>query len=143
MRIRTALAYLLLLQLCCLPLAGKVKHRPNVILIMADDLGYHDLSSYGHPRIKTPVLDQIAREGVKLTSFYAGATVCTPSRMALLTGAYPTRLGWSKGVIGHIMKKGEGLNPAALTIGEVFRDSGYRTGMFGKWHLGDLSLIHI
>ena len=104
---------------------------------MADDLGYHDLSSYGHPRIKTPVLDQIAREGVKLTSFYAGATVCTPSRMALLTGAYPTRLGWSKGVIGHIMKKGEGLNPAALTIGEVFRDSGYRTGMFGKWHLGD------
>ena len=137
MRIRNALAYLLLLQLCCLPLAGEVKHRPNVILIMADDLGYHDLSSYGHPRIKTPVLDQIAREGVKLTSFYAGATVCTPSRMALLTGAYPTRLGWSKGVIGHIMKKGEGLNPAALTIGEVFRDSGYRTGMFGKWHLGD------
>ena len=105
MRIRTALAYLLLLQLCCLPLAGKAKHRPNVILIMADDLGYHDLSSYGHPRIKTPVLDQVAREGIKLTSFYAGATVCTPSRMALLTGAYPTRLGWSKGVIGHIMKK--------------------------------------
>ena len=137
MKTHKALAYFLLLQLHGSLLAEQKERPPNVIILMADDLGYHDLSSYGHPKIKTPILDQLAREGVKLTSFYAGATVCTPSRMALLTGAYPTRLGWSKGVIGHIMKKGEGLNPAALTIGEVFRDSGYRTGMFGKWHLGD------
>ena len=113
------------------------QRRPNVVLIMADDLGYHDLSCYGHDRIRTPVLDRLAREGVKLTSFYAGATVCTPSRMALLTGAYPARLGWTRGVVVYLMKKGEGLNPEALTMAEIFKASGYRTGMFGKWHLGD------
>lgn len=113
------------------------QRRPNIVLIMADDLGYHDLSCYGHDRIRTPILDRLAREGVKLTSFYAGATVCTPSRMALLTGAYPARLGWTRGVVGHLMKKGEGLNPKALTMAEIFKASGYRTGMFGKWHLGD------
>lgn len=112
-------------------------NSPNVLLIMADDLGYHDLSSYGHPKIKSPVLDGFAKEGVKLTSFYAGATVCTPSRMALLTGAYPPRLGWTKGVVGHIMKKGTGLSPDALTMAEVFQAKGYRTGLVGKWHLGD------
>ena len=134
--LRLRLSLLLFLFATIGPVAGE-KNRPNIVLIMADDLGYHDLSSYGHPKIKTPVLDQLAREGVKLTSFYAGATVCTPSRMALLTGAYPSRLGWSKGVIGHIMKKGQGLSPDALTMPEIFKAAGYRTAMFGKWHLGD------
>jgi|TARA_B110000116_G_scaffold268546_1_gene282797 arylsulfatase A len=112
---------------------------PNVVLIMADDLGYHDLSCYGHPSIKTPVIDKLAKEGVRLTSFYAGSTICTPSRMALLTGSYPSRLGWSKGVIGYIMKKGQGMSKGALTMAEIFKEQGYRTGMFGKWHLGDES----
>ncbi len=110
---------------------------PNVVLIMADDLGYHDLSGYGHPKIKTPVLDQLAKDGLKLTSFYAGATVCTPSRMALMTGAYPIRLGWKKGVVGYLMNKNVGMSPEALTMAEVFQTKGYRTGLFGKWHLGD------
>ncbi|MDB4773004.1 sulfatase-like hydrolase/transferase, partial [Verrucomicrobiales bacterium] len=112
---------------------------PNVVLIMADDLGYHDLSGYGHPKIKTPVLDQLAKDGVNLTKFYAGATVCTPSRMALLTGAYPSRLGWTKGVVGYLMNPGAGLQAEALTMAEVFRSEGYATGMTGKWHLGDES----
>ncbi len=113
--------------------------QPNVILIMVDDLGYHDLSGYGHPDIQTPVLDQLAKDGVKLTSFYSGATVCTPSRMALLTGSYPSRLGWTKGVVGYKISTKQGLSPKALTIAELFKDSGYQTAITGKWHLGDLS----
>ena len=103
------------------------------ILIMADDLGYHDLGCYGHPKIKTPVLDGLAKNGIRLTSFYSGATVCTPSRMALLTGAYPSRLGWTKGVVGHMISTKKGLSPKALTIAEIFKDKGYQTGLVGKW----------
>jgi arylsulfatase A-like enzyme len=111
--------------------------KPNVILIMADDLGYQDLSCYGSEKNKTPVLDRLASEGIRLTSFYAGATVCTPSRMALLTGAYPKRVGWRGGVVGYGIKIVNGLAPEALTIAEVFWAAGYQTGMCGKWHLGD------
>ena len=114
-----------------------IAQPPNVVLIMADDLGYHDLGCYGHPKIKTPVLDQLAKKGVKLTGFYAGATVCTPSRIALMTGSYPTRLGWSKGVVGHILSTNHGLSPKALTMAEHFKSAGYQTAISGKWHLGD------
>ena len=126
--------------LACLlfPLDGRtVSGKPNVILIMADDLGYQDLGVYGHPTLKTPVLDQLAREGVRLTSFYSGATVCTPSRMALLTGAYPPRLGWRKGVVGFKMGARDGMHPKALTLAEVFQSEGYATAISGKWHLGN------
>ncbi len=110
--------------------------QPNVILIMVDDLGYNDLSGFGHPEIQTPILDQLARDGVRLTSFYSGASVCTPSRMALLTGCYPVRMGWKKGVIGYKMGLRDGLHPDAITVAEVFQKSGYVTAMSGKWHLG-------
>ena len=113
------------------------QQRPNVVLILSDDLGYHDLGCYGHPKIKTPIIDQLAKDGVRLTSFYSGSTVCTPSRMALLTGSYPVRYGWSKGVVGHIMEKKRGLSPKATTMAEIFKEAGYKTGIFGKWHLGD------
>jgi len=112
--------------------------RPNVVLIMVDDLGYHDLSCYDHPEIETPSLDQLADEGVRLTNFHSGATVCTPSRMALLTGAYPSRLGWTKGVVGYMIRTDQGLSPDALTMAEIFQGEGYQTGISGKWHLGDL-----
>jgi len=110
--------------------------RPNVILIMVDDLGYNDLSCYGSTKMKTPVLDRMAQEGIRLSSFYAGAAVCTPSRMALLTGAYPSRVGWKGGVLGYGMKSYHGLAPEALTIAEVFKGAGYQTALYGKWHLG-------
>ncbi|MFT5468427.1 MAG: arylsulfatase A [Verrucomicrobiales bacterium] len=122
--------------------AAEPASKPNVILIMADDLGYNDLSCYGSTKIKTPVLDQLAAGGVRLTSFYAGATVCTPSRMALLTGCYPTRLGWNGGVLGYRMKTTTGLAPEALTIAEVFKQAGYRTALSGKWHLGGSPELH-
>ena len=115
---------------------NSVKH-PNVVLIMADDLGYGDLSCYGNQTIRTPVLDELADEGIRLTSFYAGCTICTPSRMALLTGAYPLRAGWRGGVVGYGINKQNGLAPSAVTMGEVFKAAGYQTALIGKWHLGD------
>lgn len=111
--------------------------RTNVILIMADDLGYGDLSCFGSKKHRTPCLDKLAAEGIRLTNFYSGATVCTPSRMALLTGCYPSRLGWQGGVMGHKITPQSGLPPSVPTIAEIFRDNGYRTSMSGKWHLGE------
>jgi arylsulfatase A-like enzyme len=131
---------LLCLSLGCFVLSGS--NQPNVILMMADDLGYNDLSCYGSKRQKTPVLDELAAEGIRLTSFYAGATVCTPSRMALLTGAYPPRLGWNGGVVGYGVKTFNGLAPKARTMGEVFKEAGYKTALIGKWHLGDTPELH-
>ncbi len=123
--------------LTVLSLNATAAEKPNVILIMADDLGYQDLSCYGSEKLKTPVLDKLADDGIRLTSFYAGATVCTPSRMALLTGAYPPRVGWNGGVVGYGIKTVNGLAPEALTIAEVFKGAGYQTAMCGKWHLGN------
>jgi len=110
--------------------------KPNVILIMADDLGYRDLSSYGHPLIRTPHLDKLAQGGMKLTNFHAGASICTPSRMALLTGAYPVRLGWTQGVAGYLMGPRDGMSGDALTIADIFKAEGYTTAISGKWHIG-------
>jgi arylsulfatase A-like enzyme len=117
--------------------AANAADRPNVVVMMADDLGYNDLSCYGSKKLRTPQLDKLAKEGVRLTSYYAGSTVCTPSRMALMTGAYPTRVGWPGGVMGFKIKRQNGLAPEALTMAEVFRGAGYVTGISGKWHLGE------
>lgn len=111
--------------------------KPNVILIMADDLGYDELGCYGNPLLKTPVLDRLATEGVRFTDFYAGSTVCTPSRMALLTGSYAARVGWSQSVIGHRIPTSQGLAPEVTTIAEIFGSQGYATACIGKWHVGD------
>jgi arylsulfatase A-like enzyme len=121
------------LLLLCLPAAAR---QPNVILIMADDLGYLDLGCYGHPVIRTPNLDRLAADGVRLTDFHSGATVCTPSRMALLTGIHPTRLGWTQGVVGFKMGSRDGLHPDALTLAEIYKSGSYATGISGKWHIG-------
>ncbi len=104
--------------------------RPNIILILADDLGYGELGCYGQTRIKTPNLDRLAAEGTRFTSFYAGSTVCAPSRCALMTGLHT----------GHARIRGNAdvpLRPDDVTLAEVLKESGYRTGLIGKWGLGN------
>jgi len=114
--------------------------QPNVVLMMADDLATEDVSCYGSKRINTPRLDALAKQGVRLTSYYAGSSVCTPSRMALLSGSYPARLGWRWGVLGYGLEPRTGMSPAVYTIAECFRDAGYRTALAGKWHVGDRTM---
>lgn len=106
---------------------------PNIILIYADDLGYGDLGSYGARGYQTPNLDRMAAEGIRLTSFYVATAVCSASRAAILTGAYPNRIG-IRGALDHTAKIG--LNPAEQTIAEVLKTRGYATAIYGKWHLG-------
>lgn len=108
--------------------------KPNVIIIFTDDQGYQDLGCFGSPDIQTPYLDKMAKEGIKLTDFYAAQAVCSASRAALLTGCYPNRVG----IHGAFMPDSKkGLNPSETTMAEMLKGNGYATGMFGKWHLGD------
>ncbi|SNZ01161.1 sulfatase [Flagellimonas pacifica] len=108
--------------------------NPNVIIIYVDDMGYGDLSSFGNPTVYTPHLDKMAAEGMKLSQFYVAAPVCSPSRAALLTGAYPKRVGLEKGVL--FPQSVTGLNPEEQTIAEVLKGKKYSTACIGKWHLG-------
>ena len=109
--------------------------QPNIILIFADDLGYGDLSCYGHPNIYTPNLDRMAQEGIRLTSFYVGASVCTPSRAALMTGRYPIKVGMP-GNLGP--DSPGGLSLEERTLAEALKEVGYKTAAYGKWHLGSV-----
>ena len=110
---------------------------PNFIIIFADDLGYGDLSSYGHPTIHTPNLDQMAYEGQKWTNFYVGASVCTPSRAALLTGRLPIRSGMSSTKNRVLFPNSKnGLPANEITLPEQLKQVGYQTACIGKWHLG-------
>jgi arylsulfatase A len=117
------------------PSAPRAVRPPNFIIILADDQGYGDLGSYGHPTIRTPNLDRLAAEGQRWTSFYA-AYVCTPSRAQLLTGRLAVRTGLQSGVL--FPDSTGGLQPEEITIAELLKTRGYATGMAGKWHLGVL-----
>jgi len=108
--------------------------RPNVIFILADDLGYGDLGCYGSTQIKTPNLDRMAAEGIRFTSCYAGSTVCTPSRAALMLGRHTGHLN----LRGNV--KGGTLLPNETTVAEVLKSAGYRTCLVGKWGLADEGL---
>ena len=118
-----------LLPLCCV-----AQDRPNIIIIFSDDQGYQDLGCYGSPDINTPNIDRIAKEGLKLTSFYVSASVSSASRAGLMTG----RLNTHNGVTGVLWPDSKGLPLSETTIAEALKDKGYATACFGKWHLGDL-----
>ncbi|MCS7026516.1 MAG: arylsulfatase [Bryobacteraceae bacterium] len=105
--------------------------RPNILLILADDLGYGDLGCYGQKRIQTPHIDRLAASGIRFTQAYAGSTVCAPSRCCLMTGLHT----------GHATVRGNkkpevGLKPSEITVASLLKQAGYRTALFGKWGLG-------
>ena len=121
------------------PTDGPPTRSPNFVVIFTDDQGYGDLSCFGGKHVSTPRIDRMAKEGSRLTSFYVAAPVCTPSRAALMTGCYPKRIDMATGSDFVVLLAGDpkGLNPGEITVAEVLKEAGYRTGIFGKWHLGD------
>lgn len=130
----------LLLSLCFLVSFARAESRPpNIIIILADDMGYGDLGCYGNPSIRTPNLDRMAAEGLRFTDFYAGSCYCTPSRAALLTGRLPIRSGMSGERGHHVLYPNNpgGLPSSEITIPEALKTKGYATCAIGKWHLGD------
>ncbi|MFT5130595.1 MAG: arylsulfatase A, partial [Rhodothermales bacterium] len=119
----------LFLLVCALSIVAA--DRPNIVVILCDDLGYGDLACYGHPHIKTPHLDQMARDGARFTNFYSTAPVCSASRVGLMTGRSPNRAGvydWIPPGRAVYMRAHE------VTIPQLLKKAGYATCMSGKWH---------
>lgn len=139
---------------CLAPSAAEAREgKPNIVLILADDLGYGSLACYGSKQIRTPHLDRLAASGIRLTDFHSNGPMCTPTRAALMTGRYPQRCAWVPDedlspVFREQRRKNPaqrwawGIAPAEQTVAETLRDAGYRTALFGKWHLGYDTRFH-
>jgi len=144
MRLAIVTTVLLVLSLSCRTTGSRLepgRERPNIVYILADDLGWAELGCYGQERIRTPHIDRIAAEGVRFTQHYAGAPVCAPSRCVLMTGAHPghaiVRNNWEEGGWGPDQEEGQfPLPEGTRTLGTVLREAGYATCAIGKWGLG-------
>lgn len=136
--LRVQIPYVVAWTVLCAAVSAAEPLRPNILIVLCDDLGYGDLACYGHPRVQTPNIDQFAREGLRLTSYYAGAPNCSPSRTALMTGRTPYRVGihdWIPMFSPMHVKRSE------VTIATLLRNAGYDTCHSGKWHLnGEFNL---
>jgi arylsulfatase A-like enzyme len=117
-------------------LHAQAQRPPNVVLVMMDDLGYGDLGSYGAPDVRTPNIDRLAREGVRLTDAYASGAVCTPTRAALISGRYQQRVGLEWVLTVSPTDRERGLPALGTSLPALLKTNGYATGLFGKWHLG-------
>ena len=107
--------------------------KPNFVVILVDDMGYGDIGPYGAKDIRTPALDRLAKEGVRLTDFYSNGPVCTPTRCGFITGRYQQRVGLEWALVPNV--DGEvGLASSEPSVAKMLRGAGYSTGMFGKWH---------
>lgn len=140
MRFKSFLAYTILLLLMAPLRSQTAQERPNILFIFIDDMGYGDLSSFGNCKIETPNMDRLAGEGIKLTNFYVGSPICSPSRVTVTTGQYPSRHGITSFLAGSGKNEKRGmanyLDPDVPAIAETMKKAGYNTAHFGKWHMG-------